>query len=136
MRTQTPLTEANYSKGFLIDEELMGGITASPDSAGSSGPPGPPGPDVPHESYVAYVLCHTTGEYLGYQPFPTLPEALAALNQVERDWKYEAAGGCDGSRCGEGRCKGSKCGLFRGTTTEEPAAVCAPGSSPAPGTES
>ena len=89
------LNPENFSKGFLIDEELMGGVTVDPGQA---------------EQFVAFVLRHTTGEYLGYQPFAELNDALAAINQVKRDWIFEKAGGCGGCATGEGGCGGGKCG--------------------------
>ena len=84
--TQT-LTTDNYSAGFLIDEELMGGVTAHPKTV---------------NTYIGYVLRHTTGEYLGYELYTDLGEALAAINQVRRPWKYEQAGGCGSGNCGKG----------------------------------
>ena len=47
-------TADNFKKGFLVDEELMAGITESPDAPGL---------------YSAYVVRHTTGETLGNQQF-------------------------------------------------------------------
>ena len=88
------LTPENYAKGFLIDDELMGAVTENPDQAGH---------------YIAFVLRHTTGEYLGYQPFPTLEAALLQLNQVKRDWVYERAGGCGGCEDGSGNCGNGNC---------------------------
>lgn len=89
------LTNENYSKGFLIDEELMGGITQHPQT-----------PDL----FVAFVLQHTTGEYLGYQPFPDVESALQVINQIQRPWIFEKIGGCGGN-CGEGgQCSKGKCG--------------------------
>ena len=79
------LNQENYSKGFLVDEDLMGGVTQDP---------------VNSEIFVAFVLQHTTGEYLGYQPFPALEAALKTINQIPRSWTYERFGGCGG--CGEG----------------------------------
>ncbi len=80
------LTSENYQKGFLLDEELMGGVTSQPEQG---------------SEFVAYVLRHTTGEYLGYQPCAQLDEALALINQVKRDWKFEST-----SQCGSGKCGG------------------------------
>ncbi len=86
------LSQDNYSKGFLIDEELMGGVSENPDPAGG---------------YIAFVLRHTTGEYLGYRKFDRLEDALEAINQVQRPWTYEKSAGCGG--CGDGSCgRGSK----------------------------
>jgi uncharacterized membrane protein YgcG len=84
------LTAENYSKGFLVDDELLGGVTQHPEQPGT---------------YVAFVLRHTTGEYLGYQPFTDLEEALAVINRVKRSWTYEKTGGCGGQ--GGGGCDGS-----------------------------
>jgi hypothetical protein len=90
----TALNTENYTQGFLVDEELMAGVTQHPEQ-----------PD----TYVAFVLQHTTGEYLGYQPFTGLDSALQAINQIQRSWQFEKVGGCGG--CGkEGSCNGGKCG--------------------------
>jgi hypothetical protein len=83
------LNADNYSKGFLVDEELMGGVTKNPEREGQ---------------FVAFVLRHTTGEYLGYRPFSNLDDALAAINDVQRSWRYENTSGCGGDQCGEGNC--------------------------------
>jgi len=98
------LTAENYSKGFLIDEELMGGVTQHPDQA---------------DLFVAFVLRHTTGEYLGYQPFAALDEALAAINQVQRPWQFEKVGGCGNGNCGEGQCKGGGCAARKKTAAQD-----------------
>jgi hypothetical protein len=86
------LTKDNYSKGFLIDEELMGGVTET-------------GPG----AFAGFVLKHTTGEYIGYETYPHLEAALAAINRVERPWAFEAVGGCGGGKCGEGGCNVGNC---------------------------
>lgn len=90
------LTPENYQKGFLVDDQLMAGISESPDNPGV---------------FVAYVLDHESGEYLGYEPYPTLDGALAALNQIPRTWAYESVG-CQGCKNNEGggRCKIGGCG--------------------------
>jgi hypothetical protein len=88
------LNAENYQKGFLVDDHLMAGITADPEQPGT---------------YIAFVLRHTTGEYLGYQPFTELEGALQAINQIQRTWTFEKLGGCGG--CGEGGgCSGGGCG--------------------------
>ena len=106
------LTLENYNKGFLVDEELMGGITESPEHPGS---------------YAAYVLQHTTGEYLGYQVFPDLQQALDALSRVQRNWKFESVSGCGNGKCAGDRCKVGGCGKkladafgLAGATPQEP----------------
>lgn len=81
------LTIDNYSAGFLIDEELMGGITVHP--------------KIPN-TYIGYVLRHTTGEYLGYEFYEDLNVAIKAINRVKRPWVYEVAGGCGSGNCGKG----------------------------------
>ncbi len=88
------LTSENYLKGFLIDEELMGGVTQNSEKNGS---------------FVAFVLRHTSGEYLGYETYEKLPEALAAINQVQRDWIYESTSACGGGACQEGACGTGSC---------------------------
>jgi len=94
-----PLSAENYSKGFLIDEELMGGVTQHPEQPGL---------------FVAFVLRHTTGEYLGYQPFQDLDEALKVINGVQRPWSFEKTSGCggcgEGGGCGKGKCGAGACG--------------------------
>jgi hypothetical protein len=89
------LTAENYSKGFLVDEELMGGVTPSTERPGE---------------FVAYVMNHLTGEYLGYQGFGSLDQALVAINQVKRDWAFESVSGCGAGKCAGGNCKVGGCG--------------------------
>lgn len=91
------LTHENYNSGYLIDEELMGGVAADPEKPGS---------------FFAYVLRHSTGESLGTANFDSLDAALTAINEVKRDWSFEKLGGCGGTRCAEGKCKGTSCKLY------------------------
>lgn len=91
-----PITPENYAKGFLIDDELMAGVTAK------------------DQSFTGFVLRHTTGEYLGYQQYATLEEALGSINAIPRPWKFESTSGCSGERCAEGKCKGEGCKLYSG----------------------
>jgi hypothetical protein len=92
--TSLLLTPDNYQKGFLVDEEWMAGVSIDPDQP---------------EVFLAFVLRHTTGEYLGCHSYSDLSEALSAVNRIPRGWKYEKAGGCGG--CGQnGKCSGGKCG--------------------------
>jgi len=93
------LTRENYAKGFLLDEELMGGVAENPAIPGG---------------YIGFVLRHTTGDYLGYEPYPTLEAALTALNEVRRPWKYETSSGCGDCGLGaQGKCNGGSCGIKR-----------------------
>lgn len=89
------LTPENYARGFLVDEEWMAGVTEDPKSPGR---------------FVAFVLSHETGEYVAYQPFEALADALEALNKVPRKWEFERAGGCGGGSCGGGSCGTGQCG--------------------------
>ena len=89
------LNPENYMQGFLVDEELMAGVTQNPEK-----------PD----SYFAFVLQHTTGEYLGYQPYPQLEGALEAINQIPRSWSFEKTSGCGGCAGKEGGCSKGACG--------------------------
>ncbi len=95
------LTAENFHKGFLIDEELMAGIS-----------PKTPGDQQASSPFVAFVLRHTTGEYLGHQECSSLEEALALINQIPRAWAFESTSGCGGTKCAEGTCKGSSCKIF------------------------
>ncbi|MCM2323388.1 MAG: hypothetical protein NDJ90_09015 [Oligoflexia bacterium] len=89
------LTVENYTQGFLVDEELLGGVTPHPEEEGK---------------FVAFVLNHHTGEYLAYQSFATIGEALEILSQVQRPWKFEKISGCGGSCGGSGGCGGKSTG--------------------------
>jgi hypothetical protein len=88
------LNAENYSKGFLIDEELMAGVTEHPAQPGS---------------FVAFVLKLETGEYLGFEKYSTLDDALAAIDRIPRQWIYEKSGGCGEGACGEGHCGQGEC---------------------------
>ncbi len=86
------LTELNFKSGFLIDDEWMGSVIEE------------------EGAFSACVLSHATGEALYFQSYPTLPEALQAINHLHRPWKYESLSGC--GACAEGTCtveKGGKC---------------------------
>jgi hypothetical protein len=86
------LTPENYKKGMLVDSELMAGVSSAPADGGE---------------YLAFILQHTTGEYLGAQNFATLEQALEAINRIPRDWVYEATGGCGANGvCDTGNCPG------------------------------
>jgi hypothetical protein len=92
------LTPQNYQKGFLVDPECMAGVTEDPEHPGH---------------YCAFVLKHTSGEYLGYQPFSDLDSALQAVNQIPRTWSFERLGGCGSGQCGKnsagGCCSSGSC---------------------------
>src|SRR4051812_33419301 len=92
------LNEENYKQGFLIDEELMGGITQNQQNK-----------DDP-ETFAAFVLRHTTGEYLGYHVFSSLRDALQAINKITRPWTFELTSGCGNGACKPGgACDGGAC---------------------------
>jgi hypothetical protein len=88
------LTRDIYKKGLLVDDELVGGVAEDPDR-----------PD----GFIAYVLHHTTREYLGYDRHPDLEKTLKAVNSVHRDWKYEKSSGYGGGDCSTGGCSRKKC---------------------------
>lgn len=94
------LTAENYAKGFLIDEELMAGVML----------------DEPTGQFAAFVVRPTSGEYLGYRKFETLPEAIAAINQIPREWKFESTSECGGCGEGEGPCGKGNCAQSCATT--------------------
>jgi hypothetical protein len=91
-------TADNFKKGFLIDEELMAGISESPDQPGI---------------YTAYVVRHTTGETLGNQQFGDLFEAIRTINDIQREWTYEAISKCGSGNCGSGKCGTGSCGAIK-----------------------
>jgi hypothetical protein len=95
------LNAENFRLGFLLDEELMGGVTELKAEELTSGEP---------ERYLAYVLRHTTGEYLGQRRFTELADALSAMNQIVRPWRFERTKACGGSGlCATGNCAGGGC---------------------------
>ena len=85
------LTEENYKKCFLMDDEVIGGVAEHPEQPGK---------------FVAFVLQNATGEYLGYHLFDTVQEALDIINRLERAWIFEplsnCSGGCHSHDHGEG----------------------------------
>ena len=89
-------TAENFKKGFLIDEELMAGITESESNPGS---------------FTAFIVRHTTGESLGVREFDNAFEAIRALNEIPREWAFEAVSKCGSGNCGKGGCgKNGGCG--------------------------
>ena len=81
-------TAENYKGGFLMDEELMAGISEPADAPGT---------------FTAFVVRHTTGETLGVQQFTNLFEALRVINDIPREWTFESASKCGGN-CAAGGC--------------------------------
>lgn len=95
------LTPENFLSGLLVDDELLGGVSQDPQAPGK---------------YIAYVLRHTTGEYLGYVPNLIQEEALALLNRVERPWAFESTSACGGcEKKGSGKCDGNQCAIKKAT---------------------
>ncbi len=91
------LTADNYTKGFLMDEELMGGISEDRDQPGN---------------FHAFIVRHTTGETVGFRQFENLFEAIRTLNDVERAWEFTPVSKCGNGNCGNGNCgkEGGGCG--------------------------
>lgn len=101
------LTPENFAQGMLVDEELLGGVAADVENPGR---------------YIAYVLRHTTGEYLGYVQNLEQPEALTLINRVERSWAFESTSACGGcNKKGEGKCDGNQCAIKKATRRAIPA---------------
>ena len=82
----------------------MAGITESPDAPGL---------------YTAYVVRHTTGETLGSQQFTDLFEAVRTINDIQREWNYEAISKCGGGNCGNGKCGTGACGMIKDGANKE-----------------
>lgn len=97
--TLTSLTLENFSKGFLIDDEVIGGVTQLADTNGAP-------------VYAAYMSHYLTGETMDYQEFSDVEAALAFINGIGRDWKFEAIGCSDhgnaANACGKG-CNSCSC---------------------------
>jgi hypothetical protein len=85
----------NYGRGFLIDEELMAGVSEDRQKKGF---------------FVAFVINHVTGESLGTESFNDLSQALARINQIPRNWAYEKSSACGGGACGKTDCKPGEAG--------------------------
>ncbi len=92
------ITAQNFERGMLIDDEWMAGVAKEA------------------EGFSVFVVDHATGAVIAQQSFRELEEAISALNQIPRAWKYEATGGCAGDRCAEGKCKGTGCKIFTGSS--------------------
>jgi hypothetical protein len=105
METLWILNKNNFDKGFLIDEEVIAGVTLMDGGI-----------------YAAYMSHYLTGETLAYQEFSDAESAVAYLKTIERPWAFEAVG-CskttsklaklDGSAstggCSTGGCTGCAC---------------------------
>lgn len=101
------LTAQNYKKGFLVDDEVIAGVTEM--GAGSN--------SIIFASYISHYL---TGETYAYQEFEELNAALDFLATFKRNWVYEAVGcstktgasSCSktGSSSGCGSCGTGACG--------------------------
>jgi hypothetical protein len=88
MQDTIKFTADNFKSGFLIDEELLAGISETPDSPGV---------------FTAYVVRHTTGETLGSQQYTNVFEAIRTINNIERHWSFESTSKCGGN-CASGSC--------------------------------
>ena len=98
------MTAQNFKSGFLIDDEWMAGINEEP------------------QGYSAFIINHLSGEYLSYTLYETANAAIHALNQIPRNWIFEATSGCAGDRCAEGTCKGGGCKVYSPTKAQAIAA--------------
>ena len=87
-------TADNFKAGFLVDEELMAGISEIAEEPGT---------------FSAFVVRHTTGEMLGVQKFTNLFEAIRTINDIPRTWEFESV-----KKCGNGNCKAGSCGKSGG----------------------
>ncbi len=72
------LTLENYKNGFLVDDEVIAGVT---EMDGGATP-----------VYAAYVSHYLTGETYEYQEFERAEPALQFLAAIARPWVYEAVG--------------------------------------------
>ena len=87
------LTLDNFENGFLVNDELIAGVTSM---AGGI--------------FAAYVSNYSTGETLAFAEFDLPLKALEYLGKLTYDWKYESVG-CSTTKtsCSSGQCSGCKC---------------------------
>ena len=81
------LNESNYSKGFLISDQTIAGVTLLEETAVGSN----------SSTFVAYASDYFTGETLYYEERNSLNEALEALKKFtsmlpDSSWNFEAVG--------------------------------------------
>lgn len=98
------LTLENSSKGFLIDDEWMGGLSEDPSFP---------------EQVLAYIVDHRTGEAISSHRFSDKASAIEALNRVQREWRYQSTSGCSGEKCGPERCKKESCKIYSGPGSDD-----------------
>ena len=95
------LTELNFRRGMLLDDEWLAGVS---EQKPTSGVPSP------KKTYLAFVVDYLTGESLGQRSFDSLREALEAVNGLPRSWRFESTQGCGSPECGpEGKCGTQTC---------------------------
>lgn len=83
----------NYCRGFLVDDEWMGGIDSCPENTEQNG-------DSP--SHLAYVLEVESGNVLYSENHSSLEEAIQSLNSLPRAWVFQAVKGkCGSTTCGK-----------------------------------
>lgn len=99
----TKFNADNYSAGFLVDDELMAGITEAKDNPGT---------------FTAFVVRHTTGEALQMQEYSNLFEAIRWVNGIPRSWAFESVKRCGTGNCSGGKCSGGACGGLRKAAAE------------------
>jgi hypothetical protein len=110
--TMNKLTEQNFKKGMLIDEEWLAGVSRSPG----------------HETqYTAFVINHLTGEPVAQGAYPDLQTALSMVNRIPRPWRYESTSGCGSPECGsEGQCGTQSCPKVARKTAASCEVSCGP----------
>lgn len=69
------LNAQNYKNGFLVDDEVIGGIT-----------------EMDGGLFAAYISHYLTGETYAYQEFAQIDGALQYLASVPRAWVFESVG--------------------------------------------
>ncbi|MBI3543272.1 MAG: hypothetical protein HY075_08380 [Deltaproteobacteria bacterium] len=72
------LDASNYKSGFLVDDEVIAGVTEMGDAA--------------RPLYAAYVSHYLTGETYAYREFERVEPALEFLATIERKWAFEGVG--------------------------------------------
>lgn len=95
----TQLTANNFSKGFLIDETYMGGVSELEDGR-----------------FAAFIIENETANYKTYQEFLSLSEALSFLNGMAQPWSFQKTAGCGSGACENGECRIGGCSKTKPST--------------------
>lgn len=93
---KTLLNERNYKKGFLVADQIMAGVSETPDKPGF---------------FDVFTIHTETLEPLTFETVESLSRAIQLLQEMKADWQFEPTSGCSGGKCADGGCKSGDCAL-------------------------